>query len=73
MNKEIFFGQYKRIGSYFEGTDLAATGLPSSAELELLEPYRENRFHADKGNSGLRSRSDVSGLRPMPHGASRAC
>jgi microcin C transport system substrate-binding protein len=41
MNKEIFFGQYKRIGSYFEGTDLAATGLPSSAELELLEPYRD--------------------------------
>jgi microcin C transport system substrate-binding protein len=41
MNKQIFFGQYKRIGSYFEGTDLAATGLPSSAELELLEPYRD--------------------------------
>ena len=41
MNKEIFFGQYRRIGSFFEGTDLAATGLPSSAELELLEPFRD--------------------------------
>ncbi len=41
MNKEIFFGQYKRIASYFEGTDLAATGLPSAAELELLEPFRD--------------------------------
>jgi microcin C transport system substrate-binding protein len=25
MNKQIFFGQYTRIASYFEGTDLAAT------------------------------------------------
>ena len=29
MNKQIFFGQYKRIASYFEGTELAATGLPT--------------------------------------------
>ena len=41
MNKEIFFGQYKRTASYFEGTDLAATGLPSAAEIELLEPFRD--------------------------------
>jgi microcin C transport system substrate-binding protein len=41
MNKEIFFGQYKRTASFFEGTDLAATGLPSAAELELLEPMRD--------------------------------
>ena len=26
MNKQIFYGQYKRINSYFEGTELAATG-----------------------------------------------
>ncbi|HTC02743.1 MAG TPA: extracellular solute-binding protein, partial [Xanthobacteraceae bacterium] len=41
MNKEIFFGQYKRTASFFEGTDLAATGLPSAAEVELLEPFRD--------------------------------
>jgi microcin C transport system substrate-binding protein len=41
MNKEIFFGQYQRITSYFEGTNLAATGLPSGKELELLETVRE--------------------------------
>ncbi len=40
MNKQIFFGQYKRIASYFEGTELAATGLPEGRELELLEPLR---------------------------------
>jgi microcin C transport system substrate-binding protein len=41
MNKEIFFGQYKRTASFFEGTDLAANGLPSAAEIELLEPFRD--------------------------------
>src|SRR5262249_41133079 len=41
MNKQIFFGQYKRIGSYFAGTDLAATGLPGGRELELLETVRD--------------------------------
>jgi microcin C transport system substrate-binding protein len=41
MNKQIFFGQYKRISSYFEGTELAATGLPTGRELELLETVRD--------------------------------
>jgi microcin C transport system substrate-binding protein len=41
MNKKIFFGQYKRINSYFEGTELAATGLPMGKELELLETVRD--------------------------------
>jgi len=41
MNKQIFFGQYKRIASYFEGTELAATGLPTGHELEILETVRD--------------------------------
>jgi microcin C transport system substrate-binding protein len=41
MNASIFFGLYKRIGSYFEGTELASSGLPSAAELALLEPLRD--------------------------------
>ena len=41
MNTTIFFGLYKRIASYFEGTDLASSGLPSAAELALLEPLRD--------------------------------
>jgi microcin C transport system substrate-binding protein len=40
MNKQIFFGQYKRIASYFQGTELAATGLPTGRELELLKTVR---------------------------------
>jgi microcin C transport system substrate-binding protein len=41
LNKQIFYGQYKRIASYFEGTELAATGLPTGRELELLETVRD--------------------------------
>jgi len=40
MNKQMFFGQYHRIGSYFEGTELASSGLPSGLELEILETVR---------------------------------
>jgi microcin C transport system substrate-binding protein len=39
-NKQLFFGQYTRIASYFQGTDLAATGLPQGKELEILEALR---------------------------------
>jgi microcin C transport system substrate-binding protein len=41
MNKQIFFGQYKRIASYFEGTELAARGLPEGQELEILKSLKE--------------------------------
>ena len=40
MNKQIFFGQYKRVASYFQGTELAATGLPSGQELKLSDSVR---------------------------------
>ncbi|SDI24371.1 microcin C transport system substrate-binding protein [Pseudomonas flavescens] len=39
-NKQLFYGAYKRTGSYFENSEMAATGLPSEAELKLLEPLR---------------------------------
>lgn len=39
-NKTLFYGLYKRTRSMFENSDLAATGLPSEAELKLLEPFR---------------------------------
>ena len=41
MNKQIFFGQYQRIASYFEGTELAATGVPQDKELEILQTVRD--------------------------------
>jgi microcin C transport system substrate-binding protein len=41
MNKQIFFGQYKRVASYFEGTELAARGLPEGRELEILNTVKD--------------------------------
>jgi microcin C transport system substrate-binding protein len=41
MNKQLFFGKYKRINSYFEGTELASSGLPQGQELEILETVRD--------------------------------
>jgi microcin C transport system substrate-binding protein len=40
-NQNLFYGQYKRTASYFEGQELAASGLPSPAELAILEPLRD--------------------------------
>ncbi|PJK31578.1 extracellular solute-binding protein [Minwuia thermotolerans] len=39
-NKNLFYGQYERTESFFSNTELASQGLPSEAELELLEPLR---------------------------------
>ena len=39
-NKQLFNGAYTRTRSYFENSDMAATGLPSPAELAILEPLR---------------------------------
>ena len=40
-NRMIFHGLYRRLQSYFENSELAATGLPDERETELLEPFRE--------------------------------
>lgn len=40
MNRQLFAGQYHRIKSYFEGTELASSGLPTGRELEILETVR---------------------------------
>ena len=41
MNKQLFYGQYKRINSYFEGTELACSGLPQGEELQILDTVRD--------------------------------
>ncbi|WP_421725299.1 extracellular solute-binding protein [Bauldia sp.] len=41
LNRRIFFDQYDRIGSFFHGIPLAATGLPEGEELEILETVRD--------------------------------
>jgi microcin C transport system substrate-binding protein len=39
-NKTFFFGKYVRTRSYFDNSELAATGLPGPDELQILEKYR---------------------------------
>jgi len=39
-NKNLFYGAYQRTRSYFDNSELAATGLPQGAELKILEPFR---------------------------------
>ncbi len=40
-NDTIFYGTYTRSDSFFENTDMQATGLPEGAELALLEEFRD--------------------------------
>jgi microcin C transport system substrate-binding protein len=42
LNKNIMYGLYERLHSYWQGSPLEAKGLPSEAELKLLEPFRAN-------------------------------
>ena len=41
MNRTLFYGSYARTDSYFEGGDLASSGLPQGKELAILEPFRD--------------------------------
>ena len=39
-NKNIMYSAYKRLTSYFEGTEMKAQGAPGPEELAILEPFR---------------------------------
>lgn len=39
-NKTIAYGQYSPMESYFQGSELAAAGLPQGEELEILSRYK---------------------------------
>jgi microcin C transport system substrate-binding protein len=41
MNRTIFFGQYQRIGSFFEGTELASKDLPTGLEKDILDSVKD--------------------------------
>ena len=41
LNKSLFYSMYTRVGSYFDNSELKATGLPQGRELELLEKFRD--------------------------------
>jgi microcin C transport system substrate-binding protein len=58
MNRQLFYGQYKRIYSFFNNSELAATGMPSDDELKLLEPLRDKLDPAVFGPAPLPPRTD---------------
>jgi microcin C transport system substrate-binding protein len=39
-NRELFYGAYTRTRSYFDNSELAATGVPQGEELKILEKFR---------------------------------
>jgi microcin C transport system substrate-binding protein len=39
-DKNLFYGAYQRTRSYFDNSELAATGLPSGEELKILDRFR---------------------------------
>jgi microcin C transport system substrate-binding protein len=41
LNRTIFFQQYRRVNSYFYGTELASSGLPQGKELEILNEVKD--------------------------------
>jgi microcin C transport system substrate-binding protein len=41
MNRQLSTGEYHRDNSYFEGTELASSGLPEGQELQILETVRD--------------------------------
>jgi len=58
MNRQLFYSQYKRIYSFFNNSDMAATGLPSADELRLLEPLRDKLDPAVFGPAPVPPRTD---------------
>jgi microcin C transport system substrate-binding protein len=40
-NKNLFYGEYQRIGSYFDNSELKATGLPQGRELAILNEVKD--------------------------------
>ncbi len=60
-NKNLFYDLYKRTESFFENSDMKATGEPDEAELELLEPYRDRLPAAVFGPVYRAPKTDGSG------------
>ncbi len=41
MNRQLFYGIYKRVNGYFPNSEFQASGLPKPDELALLEPLKD--------------------------------
>jgi len=59
--RNLFYDAYERSDSLFENSEFVAEGLPSPAELALLEPLREKLLPEVFGEPVKQPRSDGSG------------
>jgi len=60
-NNNLFYKLYKRTTSYFENSDMKASGPPTPEELALLEPYRDQLPKEVFGDAYMPPVSDGSG------------
>jgi microcin C transport system substrate-binding protein len=60
-NKVLFYGLYSRTESFFQNSEMMATGVPSAEELALLEPFRGQVPDAVFGEAWKAPVSDGSG------------
>ncbi|MGM0520711.1 MAG: extracellular solute-binding protein [Pseudomonadota bacterium] len=58
LNTNIFYGAYQRTESFFQNSEMQATGKPSKEELALLEPFRDGLIDSH--------RSDRLFTQPLP-------
>ena len=65
-NKTIMYNAYHRTVSVFQNSDLMAVGLPSTAELKLLEPFR-NRLPAEVFGEPILEQTPLAQQRFMRH------
>ncbi len=65
MNRQMFYGAYRRVHGIFGNTACAATGLPDAAQRALMEPYKKDIPPAAFGPAFEPPRTDQSpnGLR----------
>lgn len=60
-NRNLFYDLYQRTHSIFQNSDLSAEGVPSKAELALLEPFRDSLPESVFGPMLVPPKSDGSG------------
>ncbi|MDR0478403.1 MAG: extracellular solute-binding protein [Burkholderiaceae bacterium] len=69
LNRQLFYGSYRRVRGLFGNTDCAATGEPDAAQLALMNPWRKDIPPAAFGPAYQPPRTDrpadpsVGGLR----------
>lgn len=63
LNRSVLFGQYTRVASFFDNSELAAKGLPEGRELEILKEFEKDLppevFTSEWKNPSFATRDDL--------------